>query len=193
MYLIHRGEVCACQHQPASTSLFPQNGCFHPSNYLRSFDWNVGTQVLPPKFTLHFQDTLYNQDLEFVISKSRIKLHKFFFFLNVDLDRFSPCYPWLPVGCLPLFLLKWQKEREELLTSMFESRVRLQRMRRWEGGNSGGKQKKRHYFANQNKCLINLWLLSPSYLWGLKFGRIPFLRLIVHNLKIRNERKLLFI
>lgn len=93
MYLIHRGEVCAYQHQPASTSLFPQNGCFHPSNYLRSFDWNVGTQVLPPKFTLHFQDTLYNQDLEFVISKSRIKLHKFFFFKR---------WPWSFFSLLPL-------------------------------------------------------------------------------------------
>lgn len=144
VYLIQRREVCAYQHQPTSTSLFPQNGFSHPSNYLRSFDWNVGTQVFPPKLTLHFQDTLYDHGLEFVIGKCRIKLHKINFFLTLTLIFFSLRYPWLPVGCLPLFLLKWQKKREQLL--ICEVRVRLQRMRRWEEGNSVGKQQKTPLF-----------------------------------------------
>lgn len=90
IYLIQRREVCAYQHQPTSTSLFPQNGCSHPSNYLRSFDWNVGTQVFPPKLTLHFQDTLYEHGLEFVIGKCRIKLHKINFFWRWPWSFFSP-------------------------------------------------------------------------------------------------------
>lgn len=79
-YLRDRREVCAYQHQPASTSLFPQNGCFQPGTYSRSSDWNVGTQVFPPKLILLFQDTLYNHGLEFVIDKCGIKLCKIRFF-----------------------------------------------------------------------------------------------------------------
>lgn len=89
-YLIHRREACAYQHQPTSTSLFPQNGCFHPSDYLRSFELKCGHTGLFSQayITLHFQDILYNHALEFVIGKCRIKLHKMNFFLVLTLIFF---------------------------------------------------------------------------------------------------------
>lgn len=112
-------------------------------------------------------------------NKYGIKLHKIdIFFLHWPWPFFSLSYSLLPVGCLPLLVLKWQKKREHLLTLIMWSKSQVAK--------DGGARREAIVLKSSKlkkeitliPYIINLWFLFLLYFRGLRFGRIPFLRLM---------------